>query len=162
MIRPSGKKIFNYKETVEEYVQDCELNMECNCSSSKFSDKDHGHVVTVDLPIIKTKNWENCSRRVLIIGRRKSLTGKRQCLCRKKISSYSTRNGGAGIAEECFSEWRITLFKSIQEKVKKLKKKIKFKPVKNVLKDPTCLKDLKELKDQYVFVPIDKAANNVV
>ena len=45
--------------------------------------------------------------------------------------------------------------------MKKLKKKIKFKPVKNVLKDPTCLKDLKELKDHFVLVPIDKAANNV-
>ena len=30
----------------------------------------------------------------------------------------------------------------------------------NVLKDPTCFKDLKELKDQYVLIPIDKAANN--
>ena len=67
----------------------------------------------------------------------------------------------SGIPEECFSEWKITLFKSIQEKVKKLKKKIKFKSVKNVLKDPTCLKDLKELKDRFVLVPIDKAANNM-
>ena len=45
--------------------------------------------------------------------------------------------------------------------MKKWKKKIKFKPVKNVLKDTACLKDLKELKDQFVLVPIDKAANNV-
>ena len=43
---------------------------------------------------------------------------------------------------------------------KNWKKKIKFKPVKNVLKDP-CLKDLKELKNLFVLVPIDKAANNV-
>ena len=72
-------------------------------------------------------------------------------LSKEDIKLFNKKWGGrAGIAEECFSEWRITLFKSIQEKVKKLKKKIKFKPVKNVLKDPTCLKDLKELKDQYM------------
>ena len=29
--------------------------MECNCSSSKFSDKDHGHVITSDLNIINNK-----------------------------------------------------------------------------------------------------------
>ena len=34
-------KIFNSKETVEEYVRDCELKMGCNCSCSKFSNKDH-------------------------------------------------------------------------------------------------------------------------
>ena len=65
------------------------------------------------------------------------------------------------IAEEYFSEWTISLFNSTEEKVRKLKKKTKFRPVKNVLKDPTSLKDLKELKDLYVLVPIDKAANNV-
>ena len=42
-----------------------------------------------------------------------------------------------------------------------MKKKIKLKPVKNVLIDPTCLKDLEELKNQFVLVPIDKASNNV-
>ena len=36
-------KTFNYEETVEEYVQNCEFKMECSCSSSRFNDKDHGH-----------------------------------------------------------------------------------------------------------------------
>ena len=74
------------------------------------------------------------------------------------IKKWSDR---AGIPEECFSKWKITLFKSIQEKVKKLKKKMKFKPGQNVLKDPACLKYLKELKDLFVLVPIDKATNSV-
>ena len=73
------------------------------------------------------------------------------------IKKWSDR---AGISEECFFEWKIIIFKSKSEKVRKLKKKTTFRLVKNVLKDPTCLRDLKELKDQYVLAPIDKAANN--
>ena len=44
---------------------------------------------------------------------------------------------------------------------KSLKKKIKCRPVKKVLKDPDCLKELKRLKEQFVLDPIDKAANNI-
>ena len=44
---------------------------------------------------------------------------------------------------------------------KSLKKKIKYRPVKKVLKDPDCLKELKRLKEQCVLVPIDKATNNI-
>ena len=42
-----------------------------------------------------------------------------------------------------------------------LKKKIKCRPMKKVLKNPDCLKELKRLKEQFVLVPIDKAANNI-
>ena len=45
--------------------------------------------------------------------------------------------------------------------MKHLKKNARFQPVRNVLKDSTCLEDLMELKKHYVLVPIDKAANNV-
>ena len=142
-------KIFNYKETVEEYVQDCELKMECNCASSKFSDKDHGYVVTGDLNIIKNKKLRELFKKGPNYREKKAINWKKTVSLLKEyfklfIKKWSDR---AGIPEECFSEWKITIFKSIQEKVKKLKKKIKFKPVKNVLKDPTCLKDLKELKE---------------
>ena len=49
-------------------------------------------------------------------------------------------------------------FNSIEEKVRKLKKKTKLRPVKDVPKYPTYLKHLKKLN---VLVPIEKAANNV-
>ena len=39
-------------------------------------------------------------------------------------------------------------FKEYGKESEKLKKKTKLRPVKNVLKDPTYLKDLKKLKDQ--------------
>ena len=160
-VKTIRNKIFNYKETVEEYVQGCELKMECNCSSSQFSDKDHGHVVTGDLHIIKNQKLRELFKKGPNYREKKAINWKKTMSLLKEdiklfIKKWSDR---AGIPEECFSKWKITPFKSIQEKVKKLKKKIKFKPFKNVLKDP-CLKDLKELKDQFVLVPIDKAANN--
>ena len=44
---------------------------------------------------------------------------------------------------------------------KVLEEEIKCRPVKQVLKNPDCLKELKRLKEQFVLVPIDKAANNI-
>ena len=161
--RTIRNKIFNYKETVEEYVQDCELKMECNCSSSQFSDKDHEHVVTGDLHIIKNQKLRELFKKGPNYREKKAIIWKKtMSLLNEDIKLFIKKwSDKDGIPEECFSEWKITLFKSIQEKVKKLKNKIRFKPVKNVLKDPACLKDLKVLKDQFVLVPIDKAANNV-
>ena len=63
--------------------------------------------------------------------------------------------------KEYFYEWKIKLLELIQTRGKSLKKKIKCRPVKKVLKDPDCLKELKKLKEQFVLVPIDKAANKI-
>ena len=117
-------KIFNYKETVEAYVQDSELKMECNCSSSQFSDKDHGHVVTGDLHIIKTQKLRELFKKGPNYREKKAINWKKTMSQLKEdiklfIKKWSDR---AGIPEECFSELKITLFKSIQEKVKKSEK----------------------------------------
>ena len=112
--------IFNYKETVKEYVQDCQLKMECNCSSSKFNDKDHGHVVTGDLNIIKNKKLRELFKKGPNYREKKAINWKKTVSLLKDdfklfIKKWSDR---AGIPEECFSEWKTTLFKSIQKKVK--------------------------------------------
>ena len=56
-------KIFNYKQTVESINNiDDNNNVStyvCNCHSSEFVDKDHGHTIAGDLRIIKTVNSEN-------------------------------------------------------------------------------------------------------
>ena len=50
--------ILNYKDTVNDIVIDDEVSfttnsVTCDCSSSEFYDKDHNHIITGDLRIIK-------------------------------------------------------------------------------------------------------------
>ena len=49
----------------------------------------------------------------------------------------------------------------IIEHARRVEKTGKFNPAKNVLNDPTRLKDTKELREQYVLIPNGKADNNV-
>ena len=62
---------------------------------------------------------------------------------------------------EYFTEWKDKLLEIIHEERKLLKGKVKFRPVQKVFQDPECCRNLEELKDKYVLVPIDKAANNI-
>ena len=58
-------KIFNYKETVESvFINDNNsvCTGVCNCHSSNSVDKDHGHVITGDLKIIKNNKLRKLFR----------------------------------------------------------------------------------------------------
>ena len=56
-----------------------------------------------------------------------------------------------------FSNWR----KAVLEKVKHQIKRTAYKGFNNVLSKPNVKNYLATLHDKYVFVPVDKAANNV-
>ena len=62
---------------------------------------------------------------------------------------------------EYFTEWKVKPLKIIHKEKKVLKVKVKFRPVQKILQDPESHRNLEELMDQYVLVPIDKAANNI-
>ena len=87
---------------------DCELKMECNCSNSQFSDK-----VTGDLHIIKNQKLRELFKKGPNYREKKAINWKKTMSLLKEdiklfINKWSDR---AGIPEECFSEWKITLFK---------------------------------------------------
>ena len=50
---------------------------------------------------------------------------------------------------------------AIDDKINNLKNKIILKKVKSALNDCDVIANLKELHSNFIFVPIDKAANNV-
>jgi len=56
-----GRKIFNYKQTIESIkTSDWKSEMfSCNCKDSKFVDNHHKHVITGDLRIIANKKLRN-------------------------------------------------------------------------------------------------------
>ena len=50
---------------------------------------------------------------------------------------------------------------TVNKNIKELKNNIKFRKVKQVLRDPTLISYLNILQEQYVMCPIDKAPNNI-
>ena len=62
---------------------------------------------------------------------------------------------------EYFTEWKFKLLEIIRKERKVLKGKVKCRPVQKVFQNPECCRNLGELKDKYVLVPIDKGAKNI-
>ena len=158
------EQLFNYKETVGNFKHDEDLSkMDCACSDSEFKDLDHGHIVTGNLHIINNKRLWGLFRKGPNYRGKETLNEKKAFDSIKDDISSFIKKWSSKICKpkEYFYEWKIKLLELIQTRGRSLKKKIKYKPVKKVLKDPDCLKELKRLKEQFVLVPIDKAANHI-
>ena len=162
-------KIFNYKKTVNSLnTDDLESSgtgiTACDCHESEFVNGHHGHVVTGDLRIIrngklrkliskgpnyrepKTINWKKC-RDVI-------LEGVAQCL---KNMASSSKN----VTETDLLPWKNMILQKVDAKISLLKRKVTLNKSNPILKQPDVIQYLEQLHQKYVFVPIDKAANNV-
>ena len=159
--------IFNYKKFVEELDVDLignNLNsIPCKCANSKFINNHHQHIVTGDLRLVKcnklrklftkgpnyresvTINW-NKSRDHIRLGLKEG--------CESLSSKYD-------IGIELLDEWMGTVIGLVDSKIETLKKRIKIIPSKQMLRDNDVSSYLKELHNQFVIVPIDKASSNV-
>ena len=60
-----------------------------------------------------------------------------------------------------FDNWKSLVTEKVAEKVRKLKSSRRPQQTKPVLKDEDVIRYLQDLHNRYVFVPIDKAANNI-
>ena len=162
-------KLFNYKETVNSInTNDLESYgtgiTSCDCHNSEFVNDHHGHIVTGDLRIIrneklrkliskgpnyrepKTINWKKCRDGIA--------EGLAECMCRMASSNKTVK-------EADMISWRDMILQKVDAKITSLKRKITIHKTNPVLKQPDVVQHLEELHQKYVFVPIDKAANNV-
>ena len=162
-------KVFNYKDTVS-HIKTSDLETygtgisACDCHESEFVNGHHGHIVTGDLRIIKntklrkllkkgpnyrepkTINWKKC-REAIVAGLDS---------CQSRMAS-SCKN----VTEADMLAWKNMVLQKVDAKINSLKQKISLHETNPVLKQPDVIRNLEELHQKYVFVPIDKAANNV-
>ena len=57
--------------------------------------------------------------------------------------------------------WKNSIFELVDRRINKYAPKIKSKKVKSVFDDSIAKSELKRLQNDFVIVPIDKAANNI-
>ena len=137
--------------------------MPCKCTTSPFTDPNHGHIVTEDILIVQNNelrkmlckgpkyrkpvsiNFSNCKTEI-----KNSITKFSSDWCNKK-----------GVPVKCFAQWISIVMGKVNKRIKELKSKVRFSKVKKVLRDPEVIFCLNILQERYVVCPIDKAANNI-
>ena len=159
-------KIFNYKETVANIDTNDNVSFgtgiqQCQCRDSIFCDQNHGHIITGNLQIITNAklrkllskgpnfreptaiNWGKCRESIV--------EGLDECVASMSINAD----------DNALEEWKGLVLTKVDEKITRLRSRIPERQRKQILKDPIVSNYLKELQQNFVLVPIDKASNNI-
>ena len=158
-------KLLNFSSTLSNLgiTNDLSNLQHCQCNTSKFCYEPHGHVITGDLMVI-----ENVKLRELVAKGPKYREPN-------KINWQSTETMVSNSIDLCaeqwfkweqvdlkyLSEWKDQIKELVVERISSLKEKIRS-PKQKILSDLDVQDTLRRLHDDFVLVPADKAANNVI
>ena len=145
---------------VSEYLSNSQT---CQCKKSKFCYEPHGHVITGDLKVI-----ENAKLRELVAKGPKYREPNRvnwkatETMFLESIDLYAKNWSKREQVElKYLSEWKDQLKELVTDRISSLKGHFKS-PKCKVLDQPDVKDTLHKLHANYVLVPPDKAANNVI
>ena len=153
--RTIGGKIFNNRRAVEELdVENGTEGMQCSCSSSEYKYDLCGHVLTGDLSIIRDVKLRNLIRKGPVFREQNNIDWEVNLKnCKASVSKY---------VKKWARDWEETVHECIEQRVRCLKQRHVNRRKKHVLKNRVHLDYLNKLHENYVLVPADKAANNVI
>ena len=160
-----SSKVFNFRQSVKDLDFEVGTNdMSCACSSSPFISPPLGHIVTGDLNIITDKKL----RQLLMKGpnyREQNNINWDVCIkiCKKAVKECKVKWAKSERVDvRVLIDWEQTVFSLIDKRVGLLRKKYIHTRKKQVLKNIKCLNFLKHFQRNFVLVPADKAASNVI
>jgi hypothetical protein len=160
-----GSTIFNYKDVVDSVITDDwkeDNSYVCNCSKSEFCDPHYGHIVTGNLKVIENRQLRElmCSgpgyreaQKIRWPAFLDDLKVSLKCCVDKWAEREKVDN-------QLLMEWYNNVIEDASKAVTRLSKKRK-KTKKMTLKSPFISQHLKDLQKDFVFVPTDKASNNI-
>ena len=163
--RTIAGKIFNNRKVVEDLDMDAgTAGMDCSCSSSNYKYEPCGHVVTGDLSIIKDVKLRNLIKKGPTYREQNNIDWRVNVKnCKEAVTKYFRKWAKTmDVDARVLRDWEQTVHECIDEKVRSLKQKHVNKRKKHVLKNILHLNSLSNLHENYVLVPADKAANNVI
>ena len=149
--------IVNYRQTHE--ANHDPNNLHCSCETNPFKDSYHNHVVTGNLEIIENAELRTLLQKGLNYrdqappNKRKAYQAVKSSLLNyiKKKSSKNT------LPEIMFDGWKNSILSVVREKLDNFSS-FEFNCV---LGKEEVKNELERLQEKYVFVPTDKAKNNV-
>ena len=161
-----GPKLFNFKQTVMNYDPSKTLSEQYNCvcqQNSSFVDASCGHVATGNLAII-----QNSRLKELILkgpGYREPSSVSPDSLynsIRSDLKSFVKKwSEKEKLAPQVFDGWFHTVMAKVRDRINDLSARYRFPKYCSVFDDSAAARCLEELRDNFVLVPVDKAAKNV-
>ena len=164
---PMGRKIFNYNSFLNkldnQQIHDI-LNSDCECQNSEFLYKNHGHIITGDLSLVKNKTLcklmtKGTKFREPILTNHTELTNAVTAAMANFTEKLSKQHD---IMNSKFDNWKkevCSVFNSRLEFLKKHKPWL-FKDTDSVLEKYEIKSCLKDLQNRFIICNIDKASNN--
>jgi hypothetical protein len=156
--RPIRSKIVNYRQTNLEKLD--HRNMKCDCSlNSRYVDSYHGHIATGNLDLIENLELRNLLAKGLNHRDQvKPIKKKTYDEIKKGVKEYISKMAKKLKKPEVwFDEWKTMVLEKVWANLEK-KESVN---VNAVLTKKSVKEELEKLHEKYVFVPTDKAANNV-
>ena len=160
-----ANKLFNFSSTLSNldimnYLSNAQ---HYQCNTSKFCYEPHGHVIIGDLMVI-----ENVKLRELVAkGPKYREPNKINWQSTETMISNSIDLNAEQWSKreqvdlKHLSEWKGQIKELVVERISSLKEKIRS-PKQKILSDHDVKDTLRRLHDDFVLVPADKAANNVI
>lgn len=156
--------IFNYNKTVSDLNIISNTPTTCECSQSKFCYAPSGHIISGNFDIITDKRIRN----LLTKGpkyRLPSLIDFDKCKIEiaEALDSYCRQwCGREGADSNSLSNWQKQILRVINTRIKFYNANPSLLPPKPKFSINYLRKGIKHFHDQFVLVPADKAANNVI
>ena len=159
-------KIFNYSKVIKSInINEWKNDESCTCKTSSFCDPHHKHIVTGDLKIIENRDLRHLLmkgpnyREPCVINWNKVVS----CIIAGVTECQKDWARKENVDRAVLNEWSGSLLNLVRNRVNKLKKlnRFRYSSKKSILNKPEIRKYLQELHDRYVFVPTDKASNNI-
>ena len=160
-----ASKIFNFSSTLSDldYHQFHNNPTQCECNTSSHLYQPYGHVITGDLSIIPNSKLRDLIakgpkyREPCKVDWDKNLS----LLC-EAVDQYALQWTKREMVElSVLSSWKEMVKGQIEERISKLKQNFK-QPTGKVLQNADVKACLSDLHNKYVFVPADKAPNNII
>ena len=160
-----ASKIFNFSSTLSDldYHQFHNNPTQCECNTSSHLYQPYGHVITGDLSIIPNSKLRDLIakgpkyREPYKVDWDKNLS----LLC-EAVDQYALQWTKREMVElSVLSSWKEMVKGQIEERISKLKQNSKQSTGK-VLQNADVKACLSDLHNKYVFVPEDKAPNNII
>ena len=160
-----ASKIFNFSSTLSDldYHQFHNNPTQCECNTSSHLYQPYGHVITGDLSIIPNSKLRDLIakgpkyREPCKVDWDKNLS----LLC-EAVGQYALQWTKREMVElSVLSSWKEMVKGQVEERISKLTQNFK-QPTGKVLQNADVKACLSDLHNEYVFVPADKAPNNII
>ena len=150
--------IVNYQQTISNPDND-KFICNCNMYPIKFKDAHHGHILTGDTTIIEHKDLRDLLNKGLgFHDQQPPNKDKALEAIKSGIDSYiHSTSSKMSVPINCFHAWKIEVLKQVELKLGRSK----LYNYNNVLSKIAVKRELSKLKSDFVFIPVDKAAQNV-